>query len=118
MKVEIYHNPRCSKSRATLALLEEQGIKPKIIEYQTNPPNKATLKKILKALGCQPRGIMRHKQNEYKQLDLDNPSLSDDELLAAIIAVPILLERPIVRNGGRAAIGRPPENVLAILDSE
>ena len=117
MKIEIYHNPRCSKSRATLALLEEKGIEPNVIEYLTTPPSKKKLEAILKALACQPRDIMRCKQDQYHEQNLGEPSLTNDQLLDAIIADPILLERPIVCNGERAAIGRPPENVLAILDS-
>lgn len=113
--VTIYHNPRCSKSRQTLALLEEQGITPSIIKYLETPPSAAQLQAILDLLALQPRQLMRIKEAEYKTLGLDNESLSTDELIAAMIATPKLIERPIVLANGKAAIGRPPENVLAIL---
>ena len=115
MKVEIYHNPRCSKSRATLALLEEKGMNPKVILYLETPPNKTKLKTILSALNYRPRDLIRQSQAEYSDNNLDDSSLTDDQLIDAIIAHPILLERPIVCCEDRVAIGRPPENVLAIL---
>lgn len=116
MKIEIYHNPRCSKSRATLALLEEKGLSPIVINYLETPPNKNKLKAILRALDYRPRDLMRQSQVEYSELNLDDPSLDNDQLIDAILSTPILLERPIVCYKDRAAIGRPPENVLAILD--
>jgi len=117
MKVEIYHNSRCSKSRATLALLEEQGVNVEIIEYLKTPPIKSKIKTILKSLDCHPRDIMRRKQAEYNELELDNRSLSEEQLITAIIEHPILLERPIVCHGEHAAIGRPPENVLKLFNT-
>ena len=113
MAIQMYHNPHCSKSRATLALLAEQGIEPTIIEYLNDPPNEATLKKIQAALNCPVTDMVRKKELPYQENGLE--SASEDELIAAIVQFPILLERPIVVNGNRAAIGRPPENVLEIL---
>lgn len=115
MPVTIYHNPRCSKSRQTLALLEERGLQPTVIRYLETPPDVATLRSLLGMLELAPRDVMRRKEAAYRENGLDDPSLDDDALLAAIVANPVLLERPIVVAGGRAAIGRPPENVLEIL---
>ncbi len=114
--VQIYHNPRCTKSRETLALLEDRGIQPQVIRYLDTPPDAATLRALLKQLGfSSARQLMRHKEEEYKSAGLDNPALSEDELLAAMIAHPKLIERPIVVANGQARIGRPPEQVLEIL---
>ncbi|HYM04200.1 MAG TPA: arsenate reductase (glutaredoxin) [Stellaceae bacterium] len=113
MTVTIYHNPRCGKSRQTLALLEARGIAPRVIEYLQTPPDAATLKRLLKLLGMTPRQLMRAK--EAKEAGLDDPKLSDDALIAGMVANPIVIERPIVVNAGRAALGRPPEAVLRIL---
>lgn len=114
MSVVIYHNPRCSKSRQTLALLEERGIDPKIIRYLDAPPSAEDLKAILKKLGAGPRDIMRVREAPYKDLNLK--AVSDDAVLINAMADnPILIERPIVVNGEKAAIGRPPEAVLEIL---
>ena len=118
MTIILYHNPKCSTSRRTLALLESHGIHPTVVEYLTTPPNKAQLKKILHALGLEPRDLMRKKEAEYKTARLDDPSLTRDALIAAMVANPRLIERPIVVNGERAALGRPPENVLRILKHE
>jgi len=115
MTVRILHNPRCSKSRAALALLEERGIQPEILLYLETPPSPAELKGILKKLGMEPRQLMRKGEAEYKTLKLDGAALSDDELINAMAAHPRLIERPIVLANGKAAIGRPPEAVLAIL---
>jgi arsenate reductase len=115
MSVEIYHNPRCSKSRQTLQLLQEKGIAPDVVEYLKTPPDKATLEQILDMLGLEPRELMRKKEKEYKALQLDDPSLTRDQLIEAMIANPKLIERPIVIQNGKAAIGRPPEKVLDIL---
>ena len=114
-ELTIYHNPRCSKSRQTLALLEAHGYQPTIVEYLNNPPDASTLRDILHKLGVTPRDIMRSKEAAYQQQQLDEPSLSDEALIQAIADTPILLERPIVVNGEQAAIGRPPANVLEIL---
>jgi len=115
MTVTIYHNPRCSKSRQTLALIEEKGIAPTIIEYLKEGPDAATLTHVLALLGKSPRDILRKGEDVYKELDLGNASKSDEELIAAMVTHPILIERPIVLSGGKAALGRPPEQVLDIL---
>ena len=111
----IFHNPRCSKSRQTLELLTERGIEPEIIRYLETPPTEQELKDILNALNLAPRDLMRTKEKEYKEQGLNNPGLSDQQLIAAMIATPKLIERPIVIANGKAALGRPPENVLSIL---
>ncbi len=113
--VEIYHNPKCSKSRATLQLLRDRGIEPDIIEYLDVPPDRRELELLLEWLGIGVRDLMRKKEPVYKQLGLDDPDLDDSALLEAIIKNPILMERPIVIANGKAAIGRPPEKVLEIL---
>ena len=115
MKVQILHNPRCSKSRATLQILEDNGFEPEIILYQETPPDSEQLKSILKMLNMQARDLMRKGQSEYKELGLNNEQLGDEELIAAMIKTPILIERPIVLANGKAKIGRPPESVLEIL---
>ncbi len=111
----IYHNPRCSKSRQTLALLEENGVSPAIVEYLNEPPDAATLTRLLELLGLTPRELMRTKESVYKELNLNDPALTDAELISAMQDNPILIERPIVVQGDRAVIGRPPENVLALI---
>jgi len=115
-EVTIYHNPRCSKSRATLDLLREQGIEPNVVEYLKTPPSQAELGRILDMLGMQPRELMRSKEPEYRELGLDNPGLKQKDLVRAMHQTPKLIERPIVVANGRAALGRPPEQVLEILD--
>lgn len=115
MTVTIYHNPRCSKSRQTLALIEEKGVTPDIVEYLKTPPSKAELGTILDKLGMEPRDLMRKKEEPYKALNLADESLDRDALIDAMIENPILIERPVVVNGGKYALGRPPENVLEIL---
>lgn len=115
MSLEIWHNPRCSKSRQTLELLREQGHEPTIIEYLKTPPTAARLKAVLAMLGMSPRELMRRKEADYKAQGLADEALSNDALMAAMIEFPKLIERPVVINGDRAAVGRPPEQVLAIL---
>ena len=115
LKVQILHNPRCSKSRATLQLLQENGVEAEIIQYLDSPPDAGQLASILRKLGLQPRELMRKGQSEYKEMGLDNTQLSDEQLIAAMITAPILIERPIVLANDKAAIGRPPESVLEIL---
>lgn len=115
MAVTIYHNPRCSKSRATLALLEEKGVDLNIVEYLKTPPSAAEMKRILDGLGMEPRDLMRKKEEPYKALHLADDGKSHDELIAAMVENPILIERPVVENGGRYALGRPPESVLDIV---
>lgn len=115
-QVQIYHNPRCSKSRETLALLTRQGITPEVILYLETPPDVATLKTLLLQLGfTSARQLMRTKEAEYKAAGLEDVTLTEEQLLAALVAEPKLIERPIVTNGGKARIGRPPEQVLEIL---
>ena len=115
MSIRIYHNPRCSKSRQTLQLLQEQAIEPEVIEYLKTPPSASELAKVLKMLGLAPRDLIRRKEAEYKSSGADNPELSDTQLIEIMVAHPKLIERPIVINDGKAAIGRPPEQVLDIL---
>lgn len=114
-KITIYHNPKCSKSRQTLALLEEKGFTPRVIEYLKTPPTTQELKNILKALKKAPLEITRTKEDLYKELKLDDKRLSNDEMVKVLVENPKLIERPIVVNGSKAALGRPPENVLEIL---
>jgi arsenate reductase len=111
----IYHNPRCSKSRQTLALLEEQGVKPEVIEYLKTPPSVASLSKIIGQLGISARQLLRKDEAEYKDLNLADESLSEQQLIQAMCENPKLMERPIVIYNGKAKIGRPPEAVLEIL---
>jgi arsenate reductase len=115
MTVTIYHNPRCSKSRQTLALLEKRGIAPRVVDYLKTPPSAAELKTILKILGLKPRDLMRKGEPRYAELGLKDRDLDDDALIALMVANPILIERPIVVSRGKAALGRPPESVLEIL---
>ena len=115
MKVQILHNPRCSKSRATLQLLQQNGVEPEIILYQDTPPDESELTSILRKLGMKPRELIRKGQSEYKELGLDDSKLSDEQLISAMVKAPILIERPIVLANEKAAIGRPPESVLEIL---
>lgn len=118
MKTVIYHNPRCSKSRQTLELLEQKGMAPQIVKYLETPPSKETLTELLEQLGLEPRELMRQKEPEYQQLQLDDPGLSREALIAAMVEHPKLIERPIVVYGNKAALGRPPERVLEILPHE
>ena len=115
MSVTIFHNPKCSKSRQTLELLENNGITPTIVEYLKTPPTAEKLKAILAKLGITPRELLRKKEAAYTECNLDNPSLSDEDLIDFMVDHPILIERPIVLANEKAAIGRPPEQVLDIL---
>lgn len=110
-----YHNPRCSKSRMSLELLHEKGIEANIIEYLKTPPSQQQLTEILDLLKLEPRQLMRTQEAEYKDNKLDDESLSRDQLIQAMVKFPKLIERPIVVANGKAAIGRPPENILEIL---
>lgn len=111
-KVTIYHNPRCTKSRQTLALLHEHGVEPEIIEYLRDPPDAATLSGLVEMLGIRPQELVRRK--EYAELSL--PETDDaDELIRLMVENPKIIERPIVVCGGKAALGRPPEHVVSIL---
>lgn len=113
--VTIWHNPRCSKSRQTLALLRDRGIEPTIVEYLKTPPSEAELTHVLAELGMAPRDLMRKKEAPYEELGLADEVRTEAELVAAMANHPVLIERPIVFVGGRAALGRPPENVLSLL---
>ena len=115
MSITIYHNAKCSKSRQTLKLLEEQATGIDVIEYLKNPPTVKKLKEILSLLKIPPRELMRKKEAEYKDLGLYNSDLSDEGLIVSMVKHPILIERPIVLANGKAALGRPPENVLNII---
>lgn len=115
MVTRIYHNPNCSKSRATLELLRARGIEPEIIEYLKTPPTTAELEEILAGLSFAPRELMRRNEPEYRDNDLNRDSLTREELIRAMIQHPRLIERPIVVSNGKVAIGRPPEAVLDLL---
>lgn len=110
----MYHNPRCSKSRQTLELLQQRGIEPAIVEYLKTPPDEKELEDLLAKLGLEPRELMRQKEEEYQKLGLEQVT-DRRKLLRAMAAHPILIERPIVVKGERARLGRPPEKVLEIL---
>lgn len=116
MSVTIYHNPRCSKSRQTLALIEEKGITPTIIKYLDETPSENELKVLFAKLGyVSVRDMMRTKEDTYKTLALGENTVTDEQLFTAMSQNPKLIERPIVVNGEKAAMGRPPESVLDIL---
>ncbi|MDU9403708.1 arsenate reductase (glutaredoxin) [Pseudomonas sp. zfem004] len=111
----LYHNPRCSKSRGALELLEARGLSPTVVRYLETPPDAATLKQLLGLLGIGARQLLRSGEDEYKALDLANPALTDAQLIEAMVQHPKLIERPILVAGSKAVIGRPPEKVLEIL---
>ena len=115
MSTLIYHNPKCSKSRATLAILEENHAEFEVIKYLETPPSKAELVALLDDLGLSARELMRTGEPEYKAQNLADESLSEDQLIEAMLATPKLIERPIVRSAKGVVIGRPPENVLGVL---
>src|SRR5690606_16847560 len=111
----LYHNPRCSKSRGALELLEARGLNPTVVRYLETPPSADELRVLLGKLGIAPRALLRTGEDEYKDLGLADSSLSDEQLIAAMVAHPRLIERPILVAGDRAVIGRPPEKVLELL---
>jgi arsenate reductase len=111
----LYHNPRCSKSRATLELLNRNGVQPEIVEYLKSPPTRETLAALLDMLGLEPRALMRTHEPEYREAGLDDPALSRAQLIDAMVRQPKLIERPIAVCAGRAVIGRPPDKVLELL---
>ena len=115
MSVTIYHNPRCSKSRQTLELLRARDLDLEVVEYLNDPPAVEELDRILKLVDIEPRDLIRTNERDYKELKLHNPELDRSALIAAMHRRPALIQRPIVLAGGRAAIGRPPEQVLEIL---
>ena len=112
----IYHNPRCSKSRQTLELMKMNGIEPEVVLYLENPLSAEELTHILNCLSMEPRGLLRKNEDEYKALNLKNTDLHDSEILGTMENNPRLIERPIVVSGGKAIIGRPPENVLKLIE--
>ncbi len=111
----LYHNPRCSKSRSALELLEQRGLSPSVIRHLETPPSAAELQQILARLGISPRQLLRSGEEEYKTLNLADPTLADGQIIDAMVAHPKLIERPILVAGDVAVIGRPPEKVLEIL---
>ena len=111
MTVKIYHNPKCSKSRATLQILQEQGADTEVVEYLETPPSREELERIIQGLGISPRELMRKGEAEYTEAGLDNPALSDAQLIQGMLDHPRLIERPIVVKDGKVVIGRPPERV-------
>tara|TARA_B110000967_G_scaffold170645_1_gene180714 strand:- start:1333 stop:1680 length:348 start_codon:yes stop_codon:yes gene_type:complete len=115
MNTKIYHNSRCSKSRATLAILEQNNVNFDVVNYLVNPPSESEFKKILNDLGMSARDILRKGESKYKELVLSNKSLSEEDLIRAMLEFPILIERPIVRTEKGVVIGRPPENILSII---
>ena len=114
-KITFYHNPRCSKSRQALELLRARKVEPEIVEYLKSPPSLAELDRILKLLKLEPRALMRKQESVYQDLALSDESLDRHSLLQAMVEHPILIERPIAVGNGRAALGRPPENVLDVI---
>ncbi len=115
MSTKIYHNARCSKSRATVAILEQNDVDFEVVNYLVNPPSESELKSILKDLGISARDLLRKGEAKFKELGLSDKSLSEDHLIKSMLEFPILIERPIVRTENGVAIGRPPENVNSIL---
>ncbi len=111
----LYHNPRCTKSRGALELLQARGLSPDVVLYLETPPDAAQLRELLGKLGISARQLLRTGEDDYKQLNLADASLSDEQLTAAMAAHPKLIERPILVVGDKAVIGRPPENVLELL---
>ncbi|MDG2089855.1 MAG: arsenate reductase (glutaredoxin) [Gammaproteobacteria bacterium] len=111
----IYHNPRCSKSRQTLAILEENNIQAEVVLYLENVPSKKKLQELLQQLGKTPRDLLRKSEDAYKENGLSDTTMSDDALLDAMLTEPKLIERPIVVSGSSAVLGRPPENVLELI---
>ena len=115
MTITIYHNPRCSKSRKTLELLQQGQQQTQVIEYLKSPPDATTVKQLINKLGITARDLLRSKEEEYKLAGLDDRNLSDDALIAAMVKYPVLIERPIVVIGEKAILCRPPEKVLALM---
>ena len=115
MSAKIYHNARCSKSRATVAILEQNDVDFEVVNYLVNPPSESELKSIIEDLGINARELLRKGEAKFKELGLSDQSLSEDQLIKSMLEFPILIERPIVRTEKGIAIGRPPENVNSIL---
>lgn len=115
MSITLYHNPRCSKSRQTLQLLQEKGVEPEQVLYLDTPPSTTELRELLRKLGMTPRQLLRKGEDAYKALSLADEGLPDSTLLQAMSENPKLIERPIVVKGDKAVLGRPPENALELL---
>jgi arsenate reductase len=118
MNVTIYHNPKCATSRKVLGFLKEAGIEPKVIDYLKDPPSKTNLTELLKAAGLKARGLLRKKEKLYKELGLDQPETTDAQALEAMLAHPILIERPIVVADKAAVLCRPPERVYELISGK
>lgn len=114
-KIRIFHNPGCSKCRLTMKILDDKGVDITVVEYLNTPPDATELGEILDLLGLKPRDLMRKHEAPYRENNLDNPELSDEQLIHTMVENPILIERPIVIAGDKAIIGRPPEKVLDII---
>lgn len=114
----LYHNPRCSKSRAALGLLQTRGVETRVVHYLETPPDAAALRAVVDALGVPARALLRTGEDDYGALGLGDPALDDARAIAAMVAYPNLIERPILVHGDRAVIGRPPERVLELVDSQ
>jgi len=114
-EIRIFYNPKCSKCRLTMDILNEKGVETTIVEYLETPPDSTELSEVLDLLGIEPRDLMRKHEAPYKENNLDNPDLTREQLIEAMIENPILIERPVVIKGNKAIIGRPPEKVLDIL---
>lgn len=112
--MKIYHNPRCRKSRETLQLLEEKGVKPEVVEYLKEVPTKDELKDLVKKLGIKPQQLLRKNEPDFKE-NYKGKELSDEQWISAMVKYPKLIERPIVVKGNKAVLGRPPENVLELV---
>ena len=112
---KIFHNPRCSKSRQTMQLLESNGITPQVIDYLKQPPSYDELAEVIDLLGLEPRELMRTQEKPYRENNLSDPTLSREDLILAMIEHPVLIERPILVHNGRAVIGRPPEKILDLI---
>lgn len=114
-EIRIFYNPKCSKCRLTMDILNEKGVETTVVEYLETPPDSTELSEVLDLLGIEPRDLMRKHEAPYKENNLDNPDLTREQLIEAMIENPILIERPVVIKGNKAIIGRPPEKVLDIL---
>ena len=115
--IVIYHNPRCSKSRQTLALIRERGVEPEIVEYLKTPLDADALRDLLGVLGMSAHDLIRSGESPYRELGLSDSALSEDDLVSAVAANPILMQRPVVRRGDRAVVGRPPERIAELFDT-
>ena len=115
--IVVYHNPRCSKSRAALALLRERGEEPEVVEYLKTPLDAGALRELLDVLDVPARDLVRSGEAPYRELGLADPAATEDELIAAVATHPVLMQRPIVRRGGRAVVARPPERAAELLDA-